>query len=60
MYSKYEELKTKKGVTDYRVSKETGVAASTLTAWKKGEYTPKADKLKRIADFFGVSIEELI
>ena len=60
MYSKYEELKTKKGVTDYQVSKGTGVAASTLTAWKKGEYTPKVDKLKRIADFFGVSIEELI
>lgn len=60
MYSAYEELKTKRGVTDYQVSKATGVAASTLTAWKKGDYTPKVDKLKKIAEFFNVPIETFI
>ena len=42
--------------TVYRVSKETGISASTFTDWKHGRSVPKADKLKRIADHFGVSI----
>lgn len=60
MYSKYAELKAAKGVKDIDVSRATGVSPSTLSDWKKGLYTPKTDKLKKIADFFGVSIEELI
>ena len=60
MYSRYEQLKTERGVTDYQVARSTGIAASTLTAWKKGEYTPKVDKMKRIAEFFNVPLEELI
>lgn len=59
MYEKYEALKKKFGVTDYRVAKETGIAQATLSAWKSGEYTPKADKLALIADFFGVTLDEL-
>lgn len=57
MYKKYAKLRDKKGVTDYEVSKITGVSTSTLTNWKYGRYTPKVDKLKILADYFGVSIE---
>lgn len=46
-----------KCVTPYQVSVSTGVATSTLTMWKKGEYTPKADKILAIAKFFDVSID---
>lgn len=42
------------------VSRATGVATSTLTEWKKGSYTPKADKLQKIADYFGVSVDYLL
>ena len=42
--------------TVYRVSKDTGISASTFTDWKHGRSVPKADKLKKIADHFGVSI----
>lgn len=41
------------------VSRATGIATSTLTNWKKGNYTPKQDKLYKIANFFNVSIEYL-
>lgn len=41
------------------VSKATGIAPATLTAWKKGEYTPKNNKLQLIADYFGVTLEYL-
>ena len=57
MYQKYLDLKSKKGVTDYRVSRETGVSTATLTNWKKGRYTPKFDKLLAIAKYFGVPVE---
>lgn len=56
-YHKYSELRDSKGVTDYKVSKKTNVSTSTLSNWKAGRYTPKSDKIKAIADFFGVSIE---
>lgn len=57
MYDKFLKLLNDKNVTAYQVSKETGVATATLTEWKKGTYIPKVDKLKKIADYFGVTIE---
>lgn len=60
MYSIFESLLKDKNITAYRVSKATGIATSTLTNWKNGVYTPKVDKLKKIADYFGVSLEYLV
>lgn len=60
MYEIFERLLSEHGVTAYRVAKETGVTTATLTNWKKGKYTPKQDKLQKIADYFGVSIEYLM
>lgn len=57
MYEKYIELRDKKGVTDYRVAIDTGIPKSTFTDWKTGRSNPKVDKLKILADYFGVSIE---
>lgn len=57
LYEKFEQLLQEKGVTAYSVSKETGVATSTLTEWKKGTYTPKVDKLMLIAAFFNVPVD---
>ena len=31
MYERYVELRDKKGVTDYRVSEDTGISRSTFT-----------------------------
>ena len=49
-----------KGCTAYQVSKATGIAQSTLSDWKNGKSIPKADKIQKIADFFGVSAEYLM
>lgn len=57
MYDKFLTLLKERKVTAYQVSKETGVATATLTEWKKGTYIPKIDKLKKIADYFGVTID---
>lgn len=60
MYKNFENLLKEKNLTAYQVSKETGVATATLSEWKKGTYTPKLEKLLKIADYLGVPIEELI
>lgn len=57
MYETFERLLREHGVTPYRVSKATGITTATLTSWKQGKYTPKQDKLQKIADFFGVSVD---
>lgn len=60
MYEIFEQLLSKYGVTAYRVAKETGITTATLTNWKQGKYTPKQDKLQKIADYFGVTVEYLM
>lgn len=60
MYERYAALRDAKGVTDYRVAEEIGISRTTLHDWGKGRYEPKLDKLRKIANYFGVSIEELI
>ena len=57
MYEKYIKLRDEKGVTDYRVSEDTKITKSTFSDWKSGRSNPKIDKLKILADYFGVSIE---
>lgn len=56
MYEKYVKLRDEKGVTDYKVAVETGIAKSTFSDWKSGRSEPKLEKLKKIADYFGVDI----
>lgn len=57
MYEKYKKLRDKKGISDYKVAQETGITKSTFSDWASGRSSPKIEKLQKIADFFGVSIE---
>jgi hypothetical protein len=56
-YKKLEELLCKNDTTAYRVAKETGLYPTLFSDWKSGKSCPKADKIKKLADYFGVSIE---
>ena len=60
MYEIFAKLLEERGVTAYKVSKATGIAGSTFSDWKSGRSTPKQDKLQKIADYFGVSVDFLI
>lgn len=57
MYKKFERLIDEKGITVYRVAMDTGIPYASLSDWKRGKSKPKTDKLKKIADYFGVTIE---
>lgn len=60
MYKIFEQLCKEKGVTAYKVCKATGITTATISNWKAGRYTPKQEKMQKIADFFGVSLEYLM
>lgn len=60
MYSNYAKLRDERGLTDYKVSLDTGVSTAALSSWKNGKYVPKADKLLLIAKYFNVPLETLL
>lgn len=60
MYEIFEQLLQKHGVNAYKVAKATGVTQSTLSDWKRGRSTPKTENMKKLADYFGVSIDYLM
>ena len=59
-YNIFEKLLKMNKTTVYRVSKETGIAASTFTDWKNGRSAPKLDKIKLIADYFDVPLDYML
>lgn len=56
MWEKFENLRIEKGVSAYEIAKAIGVPSGMFTNWKAGRYTPKADKMQKIADYFGVPL----
>lgn len=58
-YELFAKIIEAKGVTPYRIAKDTGLTTVLFTDWKKGKSKPKYDKLKIIADYLGVSVEYL-
>ncbi|MDH6367164.1 MULTISPECIES: helix-turn-helix transcriptional regulator [unclassified Breznakia] len=60
MYEKYAVLINEKGITSYKVSKDTGISTATLSDWKQGRSKPKIDKLMILAKYFDVPLEHFI
>ena len=60
IYDRYKTIRDSRNIKDSQVAKETGITKSTFSEWKSGKYTPKQDKLQKIADFFGVTIDYLM
>lgn len=56
-YKEYARIRDLKGMNDNRVSLAASVSTSTISSWKQGKYTPKIDKLGRIASVLGVTPE---
>ncbi len=48
-----------KGVTAYRVAKDTGIDPANVTRWVRGMATPTIGHLKKLAEYFGVPFEYL-
>lgn len=54
------QLRKKKGITQEELGKILGVGKSTICQYERGTRKPDIEMLKRIAQFFGVSIDYLL
>ena len=52
-FDRIELLMHQKGVTAYRVAKDTGLSTGLFSQWKKRMQRPSMDKLNKLADYFG-------
>lgn len=51
VYNNYEKLRNENHMTDYYVSKITGLNRANFTAWRKG-VNPSRASIERLAKFF--------
>ena len=52
-------IQAERGVTSYRIAKEIGVNQTSIVNWKNGTM-PHPRNVKRLADYFNVSVDELL
>lgn len=58
MYERIEFLRKKEGISQGNLEKELGFSNGSISKWKTS--TPKPERLQKLADHFGVSIDFLI
>ena len=60
MYTRYVELRDKKGLKDCDVAKSTNISTSFFSEWKSGKHRPGVKTLLRIASFFKVPLDYFV
>ena len=58
MLEKIRTLAKEKGVTLAEVERSCGLGERSLSKWDKN--IPSVDKVKRVADYFGITLDELV
>lgn len=58
-YENFDALCTKSGKSKSEVTEAIGLTAKSCTGWKNGA-VPRNGTLKKIADYFGITVEELM
>lgn len=58
--NRLKELRKAKKLTQQELAEKTDIPYRTLQRWENGESQIKPDKAQKLADFFGVSIAQLL
>ena len=58
MYERIETMRKSIGISQGKLEKELGFSNGSISKWKNS--TPTPDRLQKLADFFGVSVDYLI
>lgn len=48
------------GISILELSKKIGTSHQNISRWERGEVTPSIDFCVKLADFYGISLDELI
>jgi transcriptional regulator with XRE-family HTH domain len=58
LFDKIKKLCNEHGISIARLEKELGFGNATIQGWRKS--SPTVEKLKSVADYFGVTVDELL
>ena len=53
------QLRQDRGWTQLELAYKLGVTPLTVQNWERGKYEPSASRLRKIAETFGVSMDEI-
>ena len=57
---KLQTLRARKGLSQERLAEELGVSRQAVSKWERDETLPETEKVIRISDYFGVSLDHLL
>lgn len=61
MYKRrFAELREEFGYTQAQLAEKLQMATQTMSTWEQGIRMPPVDKLERLADFYGVSVDYIL
>lgn len=60
MFGRIQLLMLQRGMNKTEFSKAIGVSAGNMSDWSRGRSSPSVDKLVKIADYFGVTLDYLV
>ena len=60
MYANYEAIRKARGLSDYAVSKKSGVPATVISNWKTGRSTPKLPAMIKMAEVLECDVMEFV
>ena len=58
--ARIDRLLKERRVSAARMARELGFSSGLYTQWRQGMHTPSQDKLVKIADYFGVTMDYLL
>ena len=53
-------LRTAKGLSQLELAEQLEVSRQSVSKWETGQSVPDLDKLIKLADLFGISVDELV
>lgn len=59
-HEQFKKLLKDKGVTRYRMSKETGISINRIDSWYHGEFTPSLEKALELKKYFNCTLDDLL
>ena len=59
IYKNVKDIADKRGISIYQIEQTNGIGNGTISGWTEGK-DAKVTTVKKVADYLGVSMEELI
>ena len=53
-------IRKENNLTQTKLAKQTGIKQQNISRWEAGKNLPNIEECVRLADFFGVSLDEFI